>query len=73
MLRMLSLAVACLGLAGVTLAAAPTDEAVQGLYEGTCKSAAGEQKESSLRHGHTTPRGGSDRVPVPSAGETLTP
>ena len=44
MLRMLSLAVACLGLAGVALAAAPTDEAVQGLYEGTCKSAAGEQK-----------------------------
>jgi hypothetical protein len=44
MLRMLSLAVACLGLAGVTLAAAPSDEVVQGIYEGICKDASGEQK-----------------------------
>jgi hypothetical protein len=44
MLRMLSLAVACLGLAGAALAAAPSDEAVQGIYEGTIKDANGEQK-----------------------------
>ncbi|MCX5655617.1 MAG: DUF1080 domain-containing protein [Planctomycetota bacterium] len=44
MRRVLAFVVACLGLAGAAIAAAPTDEAVQGLYEGTVKAAAGEQK-----------------------------
>ena len=36
--------VACVGLAGVAVAAPPPEEIVQGLYEGACKDAGGEHK-----------------------------
>jgi len=44
MSRLPLLLVACLALAGVAFAAAPSDEVVQGIYEGICKDASGEQK-----------------------------
>jgi len=44
MSRLPLLLVVCFALSGAAIAAAPTDEAVQGIYEGTLKAAAGEQK-----------------------------
>jgi hypothetical protein len=44
MLRLGSLGIAWIGLTGASFAAAPTEEAVQGYYEGTYKDAASEQK-----------------------------
>ncbi|MCX5683471.1 MAG: DUF1080 domain-containing protein [Planctomycetota bacterium] len=44
MSRLPLLLIACLVLTGAAFAAAPTDEAVQGIYEGTVKAGAGEQK-----------------------------
>jgi hypothetical protein len=44
MSRLPLLLVACFALTGAAFAAAPTDEAVQGIYEGTVKAGAGGQK-----------------------------
>ena len=44
MSRLSLLLVACLALTGAAFAAAPPEEVVQGLYEGTVKTGAGEQK-----------------------------
>jgi len=44
MCRMALSVVACVGLVGAAFAAAPQEAAVQGIYEGACKDAKGEQK-----------------------------